>query len=51
MKGLIEEVAIPGSEKGTCKMAAGASVVYLALYDTQAERSIAFLFVAALAMG
>ena len=31
-----------GRGRGMCKMAAGAFVDYLALYDTQTERSICF---------
>ena len=35
-------VAMTGWGEGICKMAAGASVTFLALYDTPADRSICF---------
>ena len=42
MKRLFVGVAVAGTREGMCKMVAGASVDCLALYDTQAERSICF---------
>ena len=42
MKGLGVGVATTGWEEGVCKMVAGASGDFSALYDTQAERSICF---------
>ena len=42
MKCYFVGVAVTGTREGMCKMVAAASVDCLALYDTQAERSICF---------